>query len=139
MPISGHRRSDRCGRRVFCRAPVVVRPERAKGPARVGGLRRREFAHRLVETHADDLNEEVDGVAALIAVRPAPIRVLHDEAGEHRHQNVAAAGFDELVPAFFEERNERREPRGADLFAGPRPRFSKLRGVGHSLSSSGVG
>lgn len=41
-PISGRRRSDRCDRRAACRAPVVVRPERAKGPERVGGLPSRE-------------------------------------------------------------------------------------------------
>lgn len=90
---------------------------------RRGVLRCGEFAHGGVEGEAEDLDEEVDGVAGLVSFGPAPIRVLRDEAGEGGHRKVAATGFDELESAFFQKRDERGRPCGADLFAGPRRVF----------------
>src|SRR3990172_3541064 len=123
----------------FCRAPVVMRPERTNGPARWVVLRSHQFGHGLMEGSPEDMDEEIDGVAGQLAFGPAPIRVFHDEAGKGGHQEVAATLLDQLMPAFFEQRHQRPHPRVADLFAGPRPPLLELRGVGHSLSSSGVG
>jgi len=41
-----------------------------------------------VEREAEHLHEEVDGVAGLVAFRPAPVAVFDDEAGEGGHGKV---------------------------------------------------
>ena len=97
-----------------------------------GGLRSGEFSHGGVEAQAEDLDEEVDGVAALIPFGPAPVAVFDDETGEGGHEEVVAAGFDEWEPALFKQGQQRREPGGADLFPGP-TYGAVRRAVGHSL------
>jgi len=72
-----------------------------------------------MEGHAEHLDEKVDCVAAQVALGPAPIRVFDDEPGECGQQEVAAALFDELEPAFFEQGHEGRHAGGANLFPAP--------------------
>ena len=38
----------------------------------------RDFSHGVVEAQAQDLDEEVDGVAGQLALGPPPVTVLHD-------------------------------------------------------------
>jgi len=93
-----------------------------------------------MEGSPEHLDVEVDGVAALISFGPAPITFFHDETGEVGHQTVASSGLDEEMATFFQQRGEIGFSGVADLFTGPRRhRFLFVRGVGHSLSSSGVG
>ena len=95
--------------------------------------------HGLLEGQAQDLGVEVDGVAGEIALRPAPVAVLDDEAGKGGQQEIAASVFEHLEAAFLEQRQERGQSGGADLLASPaRAQGGARRGVGHSLSSSGV-
>lgn len=57
----------------------------------------------------------------------APTSTFSRRSSESRHQVVAAAGFDEFVPAFLEERCQLGHTCVADLFAGPRTRWLELR------------
>ena len=94
-----------------------------------------------MEGQAEDLDVEVNGVAGEVAFRPAPVAVFDDEAGIGGQTKITRLAGGELESAFFQERNQRGEPGGADLFAGParggRPHGFK-RWVGHSLFSNGV-
>ena len=93
-----------------------------------------------MEGSPEHLDVEVDGVAALISFGPAPITFFYDETGEVGHQKVASSGLDEEVSTFFQQRGEIGFSGLADLLTSPRwDRFLCVRGVGHSLSSSGVG
>ena len=96
-----------------------------------------DLAHGVVEGQAEDLNAEVNGVAGEVALWPAPIAVFDDEAGIGGQNKVARLAGDELESSFLEQRREGRQPGGADLLARPAGGFK--RGVGHSLSSNGVG
>ena len=100
-----------------------------------------DLAHGVVEAHPEDLREEVDGVAGLVAFGPAPVAVFDDESGMGGQNKVARLVFDEGETAPLEQRNERGDSGGADLFAGPaRPWVARrVRGGCHSLFSSGVG
>ena len=94
-------------------------------------------AHGIVEGQAEDLNAEVNGVAGEVALRPAPIAVLDDEARISGQSKIACFVRDELESALLEQRGEGGQSGGADLLACPAGGFK--RGVGHSLSSNGVG
>ena len=41
-----------------------------------------DLAHGVVEVHSQNLNKEVDGVASQVALGPAPVAFLDDEAGK---------------------------------------------------------
>lgn len=99
-----------------------------------------DVAHGLVEGQAQDLDEEVDGVAGQVALWPAPVILLEDEAWESGQGEVARFLGDELESPFFQQRREFSVPRRLDLFAGPaRAGRGFKRGAGHSLSFSEVG
>lgn len=93
--------------------------------------------HGIVEGEVEDLDVEVNGVASQVAFGPAPVRVFDDEAGRGGQNKIARLAFDELESALLQERNQKDEPGGADLFAVPTEAFR--RGVGHSLFSSKIG
>jgi hypothetical protein len=95
------------------------------------------LAHGVVEGKAENLDMEVNGVAGEVAFGPAPVSVLDDEAGKGGLNKIARFAFDELESALLEERNQRDQPCGTDLFA--RPAGISKRWVDHSLFSSGVG
>jgi hypothetical protein len=71
--------------------------------------------HGVVEGHAQNLDEEVNGIAGQMALRPAPIGVFDDEAGISGQKVIARLPRDELESAFFQKRNQWGEPGGADL------------------------
>ncbi len=101
-----------------------------------------DLAHGIVEGQAEHLDVEVNGVAGEIPFRPAPVAVFDDEAGIGGQNKIAGLARDELESALLQQRHQRREPGGADLFARPPGalRMSTMRRwAGHSLFSSGVG
>ena len=95
-----------------------------------------DLAHGVVEGQAQDLDAEVNGIAGQISFRPAPIAVFDDEAGIGGQNIIIRLLRHDLEAAFLEQWNQRGQSGRADLFAGPAGGFK--RGVGHSLSSSGV-
>lgn len=101
-----------------------------------------DLAHGVVEAHSEHAHEEVDGVAGEVSFRPAPVAVLDEQSGMSGQFKVARLSFDELEAALLQQRNQRGQPGGADLFAGPARAGGVggvTRGVAHSLLSSGVG
>ena len=90
-----------------------------------------------MEAHAQDMDEEVNGVAIEVALRPAPVTIFDDETGIGGQNKIVRLARDELESAFFEQRNQGRDSGGADLFTGPANGIRRW--VDHSLSSSGVG
>ena len=94
-----------------------------------------------MEGEAQDLDEEVDGVAGFIPLRPTPVAVFDNEAGKGREKEIARFLFHQLESALLEQWNQRGQSGGADLFACP-PRLLQRaaikRWVGHSLSSNGA-
>jgi hypothetical protein len=74
-------------------------------------------SHGVVEGQAEDLDAEVDGVASQIALRPAPIAVFDDEAGIGGQNEIARVLREDLESALLEQRGQRGQPGGADLFA----------------------
>ena len=78
-----------------------------------------DLAHGVVEGQAEDLDEEVNGVAGQVALGPAPVAVFDDQAGIGGQVKVARLACDELEPALLEQRDQRGQAGGADLFAGP--------------------
>jgi hypothetical protein len=84
---------------------------------------------------------EVNGVAREIALRPAPVAVLEDEAGEGGQQEIVTALLEELEAASWSSRK-----RGAGRAARIcwrlqrvwRDGLSELIRVDHSLFSNGV-
>ena len=79
-----------------------------------------EGAHGVVKRPPEDLGVEVDGVAALIPLGPAPIAFLDNESGEIGHAAIATALLNHEVAAIFEQPGEIDFPGITDLFAGPR-------------------
>ena len=78
-----------------------------------------DVTHGVAEAVAQDLHEEVDGVAGQLALGPAPAGVFDDQAGIGGQLVVAGFTFDELEAAFLEQWNQRGDAGGADLFARP--------------------
>jgi hypothetical protein len=62
-----------------------------------------DLAHRLVEAQAEHLNEEVDGVASLVARRPTPIGPFDSETRKGREDEVAGVAFEQLHAAFLQQ------------------------------------
>ncbi len=60
-------------------------------------LRSGDLAHGVVEVHSQNLNKEVDGIASQVALGPAPVAVLDDEAGKDGQLEIARLLFDEKV------------------------------------------
>ena len=94
---------------------------------------------------AEDLDVEVDGVAGEVAFGPAPVTVFDDEAGIGGQNIIAGRLGNELKSALLEQRHQRCQPGGADLFARPpvladghHLRTTMRRWVGHSLFSNAV-
>lgn len=96
-----------------------------------------DLAHGVVEGQAQDLEVKVNGVASQVALRPAPVTVFDDETGISGQGKITCLLSDDLEAALLEQRRQRGQPCGADLFA--RPARASKRWVGHSLSSNGVG
>ena len=78
-----------------------------------------DIVHGLLEGQTQDLGMEVDGVASEVTLRPAPVAVLDDEAGKGGQQEIAASVFEQLEAPLLEQRQERGQSRGTDLFASP--------------------
>ena len=72
-----------------------------------------------MEGEAEHLDVEVDGVAGQVAFWPAPVAIFDDQTGIGGQNEVARLPWDELASAFFEQRNQRDQPGGADLFTRP--------------------
>ena len=53
-----------------------------------------EVAHGLVEAHAENLDEEVNGVAREVALWPAPVAVFDDQAGISGQLEVIRSALD---------------------------------------------
>lgn len=100
-----------------------------------------DLAHGVVEGQAEDLDVKVNGVAGEVALRPAPVTVFDDQAGIGRQNKIARLARDDLKAALLEQRHQRCQAGGADLFARPpwALRTTMRRWVGHSLYASGVG
>ena len=94
-------------------------------------------AHGVVEGQAEDLDEEVDGVAGEVALRPTPIRVFDQEALVMGQYEVPGGQLDELEAALLEQRGQRSYAGGSDLLT--RPAAGATGEVGHSHFASGVG
>ena len=90
-----------------------------------------------MEGQAEHLDVEVNGVAGEVAFWPAPIAVFDDQAGIGRQNKIACVPRNEFKSALLEQRDQRGNAGGADLFAGPALTFKQW--VGHSLYASGVG
>jgi hypothetical protein len=104
------------------------------------GLCSGDLAHGVVEGQAEDLDVEVNGVPGQISFRPAPVAVFDDETGKGGQDKIASLAGDELESVLLQQRNQRSQPGGADLFARP-PwvlRTTMRRWVGHSLFSNAV-
>jgi len=82
-------------------------------------LRCGDVAHRVVEAQPEHTHEEVNGVAGQVALRPAPIGVFEDESGMSGQFKVARLAFDEWEAAPLEQRNQRGQAGGPDLFTRP--------------------
>ena len=89
-----------------------------------------------MEGEAEDLDVEVNGVAGEVSFGPAPVTVFDEETGVGRQNKIARLAFDDLEAALLQERNQRGQSGGADLFARPPDIFKRW--VGHSLFSNAV-
>jgi hypothetical protein len=76
-----------------------------------------DLAHGIVEGMAEDLDVEVNGIAGEIPFWPAPVTVFDDETGIGGQNKIARLAGDELESVLLQQRHQRREPGGADLFA----------------------
>ena len=83
------------------------------------GLCAGDLAHGIVEGQAEHLDMEVNGVAGQIAFGPAPVAVFDDETGIGGQNKIAGRARNDLETALLEQRQQRREPGGADLLARP--------------------
>ena len=99
-----------------------------------------DLAHGIVEGQAENLDVEVNGVAGQVAFGPAPVAVFDDETGISWQNKIAGLLGNELKPALLEQRHQRCQSGGADLFARPpwALRTTRWRWVGHSLFSNAV-
>jgi hypothetical protein len=84
---------------------------------------------------------EVNGIAGEVAFRPAPVAVFDDEAGIGGQNIITGLACDDLEAALLEQRYQRGQPGGTDLFARPSWAWRTTimrRWAGHSLFSNGV-
>src|SRR6266542_2401595 len=84
----------------------------------VGGLRVGNFAHGVVKAQAQDLDEEVDGVAGQAALRPPPVAVFDGQIRIGGQLVVLRFAFEKLKAAPLQERNQRGRAGGADQVGG---------------------
>src|SRR2546423_8072034 len=92
-----------------------------------------DLAHGIVKAQAQDLDEEVDGVAGQFALGPAPVAVFEEQAREGGQLEVACFFFDQAESSLLEQGQQGGHARGADLLAGP-----AMSRMGHgSLAFSG--
>jgi len=96
-----------------------------------------DLAHGIMEGQSENLDVEVNGVASEIPFWPAPVTVFDDETGIGRQNKIVRLAWDELEAALLEQRHQRCQPGGADLFV--RPAWAFRQWVGHSLFANGVG
>lgn len=96
-----------------------------------------DLAHGVMEAHAEDGGEEVDGVTGEVAFGPSPVGVFDDETREGGEVEVMGFAFGELESALLEKGRQGDQSCGADLVAGPAGLFFIVVG-GHGLFSSGV-
>ena len=82
-------------------------------------LRTNNLAHGFVEGKAKDLDKEVDGITGFVLLGPAPIGVFDKQAFEGGQFDVLSGQLKHLEAAFFEQRGQRRDAGGADLFSCP--------------------
>ena len=66
-----------------------------------------DLAHGVMEGEAEDLDQEVNGVAGQIALGPAPVTVLDDQAGVGGQFKIARLLFNELQAACLQQRQGR--------------------------------
>ena len=103
-----------------------------------------------MEAQAQDLDKEVDGIAGKIALGPTPVGVFDEESRISGQLDVTGGSLDDLQALFLEQRQQRCNSGGADLFAAPTrcwrvaarhpATMQSIRARGcHSLSSNGVG
>ena len=85
---------------------------------------RSDFAHGLMEGKTQDLNKEVDSIASQVALGPAPVVFLDDEAGKGGQLEIARVFFYELHSPLLQQGKQRDLAGGADLFAGPARRWA---------------
>ena len=115
---------------------VYLRSDR-RATTGAGGLSD-ELAHGVVEAHAENDDEEVDGISRAVFFGPPPVGVFDNDARELREVIVVGSAGDELESTFLKHWGERNEPGCADLLAGPAGLFVRAEG-GHGLCASGVG
>ncbi len=102
-------------------------------------LRAGDAAHGVMEGEALDLDEEVDGVAGHVAIRPAPVVLLEGESGMGVQEEVARLAREGMESELFKQRRQRGDAGGADLFfapAGLGVRGLIRGGVGHALDET---
>lgn len=87
-----------------------------------------DLAHGVMEGQAGDLDMEVNGVAGEVPFRPAPVGVFDDEVGIGGQNIIVGLAGDELESAVLEQRHQRCQPGGADLFARPPDALTPRRG-----------
>ena len=100
MPDS-HRKVPFCGVALAFGRTGVVGPGRQWRVCVGFGLLRLgtdDLAHGLVEAQAEDLDEEVDGVAGLVTLGPAPIAILDDQTGKGGQKEIARSLVEQLQP-----------------------------------------
>lgn len=96
-----------------------------------------DLTHGVMEAHAEDGGEEVDGVTGEVTLWPTPVGVFDDETREGGEVEVLGFAFDESEAALLQHGRQGDEASGADLVAGPAGAFFIVVG-GHGLFSSGV-
>ena len=101
------------------------------------GLSGGDPAHGVIKGQAQDLDEEVNGIASQVALGPTPITVFKQEDLVGGQFEVAGGPFDELEAPPLEQRGQRSHAGGSDLLA--RPAAGATREVGRSHFASGVG
>ncbi len=71
----------------------------AEGDSPVGDL-----THGVVKGEAQNLDEEVDGVAGQVPLGPALVALFEDQAGIGGREEIACGLFDELERTLLEQR-----------------------------------
>ena len=94
------------------------------------------MAHGIVERQAENLDEEVNGIASQVALGAAPITVFKQEALVGGQFGVAGGPFEQLEAPLLEQRGQRSHGGGSDLLA--RPAAGATGEVGRSHFASGV-
>src|SRR5436190_19056229 len=78
-----------------------------------------DLAHSIIEGQAENLDEEVDGVACQLALWPTPIAVLDEQALVSGQFKIDGRQLDELEASPAQQGNQRSHAGGADLLSRP--------------------